>query len=131
MSRCTLCAYALPGDRALDRPAVVRSVNEFISSRVWLCPDVWAVDQSNEPEEGELGLNLALPDPGSEPLGWFSDIDAVVDFCIRARTAFERDFVIGIADESGSCEDIIEIDSEEPDIACLAQFLGDGPSGVA
>lgn len=132
MPSCTLSAYVLAGESTLDPAAVVKQVNHFISSRKWACPDVWAVSQQGAMGEGELGLNLVLPEPHHEPEGWVQDIEAVVAFCVHARRELQRDFVIGIASADGRSEDITEIDSESPNVEYIKRFIGiEPPSGDA
>ena len=124
MPTCTLSAYVLPGESTLDPLAVVHRVNEFISSRKWVCRDVWAVNQERAAGDGEVGLNLLLPEPHHEPPGWFQDVESIVAFCVRARQQLQRDFVIGIAGSNGRSEDIIEIDSESPNVEYIKRFIG-------
>jgi hypothetical protein len=127
MATHILSAYVLPGDIAVDPKAVVEKVNAFISSRHWLCPDAWAVHQQRQDEEGELGLNLALPELGNEPVGWFDDVLAIVSFCVELRREIGRDFVVSIADQTGLADDIIEIASDSPNTEHLKQFIGIEP----
>ena len=124
MSKCTLSAYILPGESAVDQTAFVHRVNQFISARKWECEDVWAVAQERSDQDREIGLNLLLPEPQQEPPGWFQDIEAIVAFCVQARRELERDFVIGIAGANGLSEDIIEIDSERPNVEYIKRFIG-------
>lgn len=132
MTAHILSSYVLPGDVVVDAGAVVEAVNSFISSRSWKCAEVWAVSQLSEDGEGELGLNLALPDVGEEPDGWYEDVEAVVSFCVRLRREVGRDFVVGLAHQGGVAEDVIDIDSDEPNTRYLRRFIGvEAPSEVA
>ncbi|HEX9083364.1 MAG TPA: hypothetical protein VF836_01385, partial [Gemmatimonadaceae bacterium] len=68
MPRQTLYAYA-SGHRSEDfANTLERQLSAFVESREWICSDVWVV---NDPPKGEdarqVGLNLELPDVGSEP----------------------------------------------------------------
>jgi len=119
-----LSSYVLPGESTVDAAAVVEAVNAFISSRSWKCSDVWAVSQMREDGEGELGLNLALPDVGREVDGWYEDVEAVVSFSVQLRREIDRDFVISLAHEAGAAEDVMDIDSDEPNTMYLRQFIG-------
>ena len=123
----TLSAYVLPGESLIDREMMVGRVNSFISSREWKCAPAWAVDQERVGEEGELGLNLVLPEPYKEPEGWYEDVEAIVALCVRLRRQCQRDFVISIADATGVVEDIIEVNSDTPKTEYLRAFVGVGP----
>src|SRR5687767_580552 len=46
----------------------------------------------------DLGLNLELPVPDTEPPGWFADVEAVAVFLGALHREVGRDFVIGLAD---------------------------------
>jgi hypothetical protein len=124
MTKCTLSAYILPGESAIDQNAFVLRINQFISERRWACEDVWAVAQERSGEDGEIGLNLLLPEHQQEPPGWFQDIEAIVAFCVQARRELKRDFAIGLAGANGLSEDLIEIDSERPDVEYIKRFIG-------
>jgi len=132
MTKHTIYAYVIPDDAAVDEASMIRRVNEFISSRQWLCPDVWAVNQKHESGDRELGLNIALPKPYQEPIGWFSDIEAIVALCVQLRHGFECDFVLGIAENGTShAEDIIEVENDSPNILFLKKFIGIEPPSAA
>ena len=88
-------------------------------------PDVWAASQQRSAEDWELGLNLSLPESYHEQLDWYSDVEAVVGFCMELHREFHHDFAIGIADTRTGCgEDIIEVGSEQPDYDYLRTFIG-------
>ena len=128
MAKHNLYAYAIGLEFSAIASRVVERINEFISSRQWVCPDVWAVSQQRTSEDWELGLNLSLPDSYQELPGWYSDVEAVVAFCCQLRRDFQHDFVIGIADTRTGCgEDIIEVESDTPDYDYLRKFIGTEP----
>jgi hypothetical protein len=128
MAQHSLYAYAIGLELEAIASPLVASVNTFISKRSWICPDVWAVDQQLNSEDWNLGLNLLLPDPYSEPPGWFADVEAIVQFCLELRREFRHDFVVGIADNRTGCgEDIIEVNSDQPDYEYLRRFIGTKP----
>jgi hypothetical protein len=131
MSNHTVYAYVIPDDAVIAEAALIQRVNEFISSRQWLCPSIWAVNQKHEASERELGLNIALPELHQEPIGWFTDIEAVVTFCARLRHEFECDFVLGIAEDGRHAEDIIEIENDFPNLEFLKKFIGVQPPNAA
>jgi hypothetical protein len=111
---------------------IVERINEFIDQRQWICPDICVVNQQRAAEDGfaewNLGLNLDLPDPHQEPPGWFEDVKAIVSFCVNARKKHHHDFVFGISDnDRGIAEDIIDIDSDEPDVEYIKSFIGIEP----
>jgi hypothetical protein len=88
---------------------------------------VWAVNQKLGDGGDAVGINLRLPEPFAEPTGWFGDIEAVVSFCAETRARLAQDFVIGVSDTFRS-EDIIDVDSECPDVHLLKKFLGTAPN---
>jgi len=122
----TLYAYVLAEEFPFNAKAIENRTMAFISSHEWKCPDCWAVNQTSENATFELGLNMALPEPNQEPLGWYQDVEAVVQFCSELRREFSYDFVIGISNKSGMSEDIIEIDSDSPNLEYLRKFIGVG-----
>jgi len=128
MAHYALYAYAIGLEFSAIAEQVIERVNHFIASQQWRCSDVWAVNQQRSAEDWELGLNLSLPDPDHEPPDWFSDVEAVVRFCIELRGEFHHDFTIGITDARTGCgEDIIEVGSEPPDYNFLRRFIGVRP----
>src|SRR5580765_7351267 len=98
MAKHNLYAYALGFEFSAIAFRVVERVDDFIASRQWVCPDVWAVNQQRTAEDWELGLNLSLPEPYQETPGWYADVEAVVAFCCQLRREFDQDFIVGIAD---------------------------------
>lgn len=131
MSEHTVYAYVIPDDAVVDQASMIQRVNEFISGRHWLCPDVWAVNQKRGTGDRELGINIALPGLYQEPKGWFSDIEAIAALCVQLRQEFECDFVIGIAEDGNHAEDIIEVENDQPNIAFLKKFIGVEPPNTA
>jgi hypothetical protein len=74
-----------------------------------------------------LGLNLQLPDPGTEPRGWFADIEAIALFLGRLHRECGRDFIIGIADnETGITDDLYDVSTDSPDLGRLRAVVGVG-----
>ena len=109
---------------------------KFIESRTWTAGEIWHVDQRqscdgvSNPEdipEWELGLNLRLPSPGSEPAGWYSDVVAIAQFLGNLHDDTGRDFVIGIYDEETTVsDDLFFVDCSEPDLDGLRSIIGTG-----
>ena len=128
MNTCILAAYLLPGETELDLVRVEMRTAEFIASRHWICPDVWPVCQSSAEGEGEVGINLLLPEPLKEPDGWFADVEELVHFAERLRDETGRDAVICIAEVGSSGEDILVIDGTAVDMKYLRAFIGTGES---
>ncbi len=136
MARHTLFAYADGNDLEEVARDLHRAFIDFVGGRKWICPNAWAVNQRHEgdPSVGpgdlpdwELGLNIELPDPGQEPKGWYSDVEATVIFLARLHRSTGRSFAIGISDSrQGISEDLFYVDSHEPDLAELRAIIGVG-----
>ncbi len=136
MSKHTLFAYVDGYDLRDVADEIEALCEAFVSDRYWQYQSPWAVNQRLEPDdrhtsndlpEWELGINMDLPDPGCEPFGWFSDVEAIATFLgtLHARTG--REFVIGIADnEQRYSEDLFSIRSEHPNVEELRQIIGIG-----
>ncbi|WP_157597737.1 MULTISPECIES: hypothetical protein [unclassified Rhizobacter] len=122
MAKHTLYAYALPTAAPLDVDRLIVAMQSFIASRKWTCPEVWPVNQGTG-DTADVGLNMVLPDPGSELPGWFEDVAAVAMFCARSRPLFSCNFVIGAGDGK-QADEITEIDSDNPRIDFIRRFLG-------
>jgi hypothetical protein len=74
--------------------------------------------------EWELGLNLQLPGVAEVKVSWFSDVEVIVGFCVFLWREYYHPIAIGIGDDRTGCgEDIIEVDSENPDIEYLRRFI--------
>ena len=132
MAKNSLYAYFIGDDFSSFADRFVERVDQFIASRTWICPDVWAVNQRGTASDGvpewDLGLNLDLPDPYHERADWFADVEEIVVFCIACRAEFHHDFEIGISDnERHYSEDIIEITAEPPKLDYLRDFIGIAP----
>lgn len=106
----------------------------FVASRRWEAGNPWVVNQrlgtdelhtSNDLPEWEVGINMPLPEPGHEPLRWFSDVEAIAMFLGALHVRTGREFVIGIADtEHGYAEDLFTVHSADPDVDQLKQIIG-------
>ncbi|MCR6480413.1 hypothetical protein NU688_29955 [Variovorax sp. ZS18.2.2] len=73
----------------------------------------------------DLGINLALPDSGNEPEGWFGDVERVAGCLAKLHSTFAREFVIGIADNvTGVTEDLFFVESDAPDLGRLRSAIG-------
>lgn len=139
MPRHTLYAYVDGADLAEVASALDQGFRAFVESRKWTCGNAWVVNQRSGDETcsrpgdiplWDLGLNLELPDPGSEQAGWFADVEAIARFLGRLQGDYGRDFVIGIVDaHSGSREDLFGICDTSPDLAKLRSIIGVGEAG--
>lgn len=139
MPRHTLYAYVDGADLTEVASALEQRLNSFVASRKWTCGNAWVVNQRSADEMcsrpgdiplWDLGLNLELPDPGSEQRGWFADVEAIACFLGRLQGDYGRDFVIGIADgHSGIREDLFGISGTSPDLAKLRTIIGVGEAG--
>jgi hypothetical protein len=75
----------------------------------------------------DLGLNLQLPDPGTESPGWFADVEAVAQFLGTLHRECGRDFIIGIADmRTGITENLFDLSTDSPDLSKLRVIIGVG-----
>jgi hypothetical protein len=96
-----------------SRPTVVNQRANVSGGRLGDLPD-W-----------DLGINLALPDPGAEPDGWFGDVERIAEHLAKLHSAFDREFVIGIADNvRGVAEDLFFVESDSPDLDKLHSAIG-------
>lgn len=72
----------------------------------------------------DLGINLALLDPGAEPDGG-GDVERIVGHLAKLYSAFDRELVIGIADNiRGVAEDLFFVESGTPDLDRLRSAIG-------
>ena len=134
MPRHTLYAYVDGCDLDDVAPAIQARLMSFIASRRWLAGDVWAVNRRDGPEtcsapgelpEWNLGLNIELPAPGTEPRGWFTDVEAIALFLSELSKESGWEFILGLANnETGIAEDIFDISAAEPDLKLLRRVIG-------
>jgi hypothetical protein len=140
MPRHTLYAYVDGCDLHDIADDLEARLQHFVEESNWPRSTPWVVNQRGDdgPTLGpgnlpawELGLNLDLPDPGSEPPGWFSDVERIAEFLGDLHAATGRNFVIGIGDhERRISEDLYFVTTEEPDLELLRKIIGveDEPS---
>ncbi len=134
MPRHNLYAYVDGADLDEIVSTLEARFAEFVGSRRWSFGQPMVVNQRhgpescNQPEDlplWDLGLNLPLPDPDGEQLGWFSDVESIAQFLGRLHRDCDRDFIIGVADaRAGIVEDLFSITSEQPDLSKLRSVLG-------
>lgn len=129
-----LYAYAEGNDLHDVANALDTAFARLIAEGGWLCGQPWAVNQrrDDDPSLGpgdlpdwEIGLNLALPDPGMEPPGWFADVERIVAALEQIRLETGRDFVLGIGHKDRNIsEDVAFIDERPVDRAWLRRAFG-------
>jgi len=135
--RHTLYAYVVGSDLHAVADLLDQRFADFVSSRAWTCPNAWTVNQRQTDDDPslrpgdlpgwDLGINVALPDPGEERPGWFGDIQAVAALLGVLHEETKRCFVIGIADKTtGVTEDLFDVQSASPDLDRLRQIIGVG-----
>ena len=136
MPQHTLYAYVDGAD--LDDVAETLETRfvEFVASRHWIAGEASVVNERYGEETctqpgdlplWDLGLNLELPDPGTEPPGWFGDVEAVAQFLGTLHRECGRDFIIGIANtETSITDDLFGVSTALPDLATLRAIIGVG-----
>ena len=127
MRHHVLYAYAEGHDFAPVAEKLTVRFADFIKGRQWVSGDAWLVNQRKQ--EGaanwELGMNLELPNPHEEPVGWFADVEEVAVFLRELAGEFGLQFIIGIGDKSqGIAEDLFSITSGPVDIERLQAIIG-------
>jgi hypothetical protein len=136
MPRHTLYAYVDGADLDDVADMLDSRFAEFVASRHWVAGVASVVNQRHGQETctqpgdlplWDLGLNLELPAPDTEPPGWFADVEAVAQFLGALHRECGRDFIIGIADaETGISEDLFDVSTNSPDLGRLRAIIGVG-----
>jgi hypothetical protein len=136
MPRPILYAYVDGSDLADIAEALEVRFAGFVGSRSWASGSASVVNQQHGPDptleagdlpDWDLGLNLELPDTGSEPKGWFADIESIAQFLGTLHRECGRDFIIGMADaETGITEDLFHVSTDSPDVGQLRTIIGVG-----
>ncbi|MEF9416631.1 hypothetical protein ABXT21_19695 [Ralstonia sp. SM1864_UCD524_TZ4] len=114
---------------------IERQLRLFVDAEQWSGPPPVIINQ-RAPESAvqagdfpswDLGLNLALPDPGAEFPDWLGDVEVIARFMGRLHALFGRDFVIGVSDNvTGMVEDLYFVESDVPDLGKLRDAIGTG-----
>ena len=133
MPKHTLYAYVDGADLHGIADSVEGRLNTFAKEGGWRTAAPFVVNQRGS-EDGlragdlaswDLGLNLPLPEARSEFEGWFIDVERIARFLGKLHAKFERDFIIGIADNSAeTAEDFFTVESDIPDLVRLRQVIG-------
>jgi len=133
MQRHTLYAYVDGSDLDDVVAGIEKELVELAAAPVWVLSRPLVVNQkakgidsrSGDLPDWDLGINMALPNPGQEQNDWFADIELVVARLVHLRSQFGRDFVIGIADNAtGSADDLFYVESDAPDLVRLRAVVG-------
>src|SRR5688572_3873452 len=103
----TLYGYVDGSDLDEVADEIETALDTLVASATWVCGRPKIVNQIHERDEScgpddladwDLGLNLDVPDPGSEPAGWFQDVEQVARLLGQVVARTGREFVIGIGD---------------------------------
>ena len=133
MQRRTLYAYVDGSDLEDVATAIEERLLVLAAATGWVtCKPTVVNQRTNVPgsrpgdlPDWDLGVNLPLPDPGAEPEGWFGDAEHIVGHLAKLYSAFDREFVIGIADNfRGVSEDLFFVESGMPDLERLRSAIG-------
>jgi hypothetical protein len=134
MPRHTLYAYVDGADLEDVAALFEGRFTEFVSNRSWIAGQATVVNQQHgcesvtQPDDlplRDLGLNLQLPDIGTEEQGWFADVEAIARFLGELHRETDREFVIGVADAvTGITDDLFCVSSDTPDVEKLRAIVG-------
>ena len=134
MPRHTLYAYVDGADFEDVAELLQARFTQLVGSRRWIAGHASVVNQRHGAktctQPGDLplwdcGLNLELPDPGTESPGWFADVEEVARFLGTLHREFGRSFIIGIADtKTGITEDLFDVSTDSPDLGKLRAIIG-------
>ncbi|MGK0188386.1 MAG: hypothetical protein ACI9R3_004180 [Verrucomicrobiales bacterium] len=132
MPKHALYAYVEGYDLDSVANPITDRLSGLINDRDWISGEAWVVNQKrgDPANDGgwELGMNLELPDPHSEPDGWFADIEEIAIACNELAETHRRSFIIGIADQKTNvADDLFQIDGGAIDIERLRAIIGVDP----
>ena len=133
MGRYTLFAYVDGSDLDGVAADLDARLEQFVAGRSWVTTPT-VVNQrrlggtslaKGDLPDWDLGLNIALPDVGEEPAGWFSELEETIKFLTQLHRLTGRDFILGVHDsKSGITEDLFSIDGPTPDLEEFRTILG-------
>ena len=136
MTRHTLYAYVCDSDLDYLANDLLDEFDRFVEGREWTCDDPHIVNQRRlgDPSlrpgdlpDWDLGMNVALPDPGHETPGWYSDVIAIAEFLAALNINYNREFAMGIGDrQTGISEDLHYIRSKDAGLDRLREIIGVG-----
>lgn len=135
MSRHILYAYVDCADLEDISEPLLRRFHAFASEGLWVmhAPTVINRREDAKTQGGdlplwEMGVNVLLPDPGAEPIGWFGDIERIARFACGLNVEFQREFVLGIHNAvTRTSEDLFFINEAKPDLEALRRIIGTEP----
>jgi hypothetical protein len=116
MPRQTLYAYAHVTDACRMTEFLMSRFLKFISSREWQCPHIQMVNRfrADGHPNWQLGINVDLPDPGSDIFDWFPDIQAIFEFLQQFHEETALEFVVGVIDhECGTSTNLRSFPSKD------------------
>lgn len=123
----SLYAYVGRVDRKDVAASLEKQFTEFVGDRHWVSGHAsivnhWHGKETFTPLRGlpcwNLGLKLELPDPATEPLGWFVDVDAFARFLGTLHDRSGLDFFINLCDsEMDSTVHLFDVSTGSPDLA--------------
>lgn len=94
-----------------ERLVALAAAPGWLASRPIVVPEENRVQRRTGLPDWDLGFNVALLDPGDQLDGWFGDVELIAAHLAKLHSTFDRDFVIGIADNvTGLAEDLFFAD---------------------
>lgn len=133
MSRYILYAYVDGADLSDVAEPLEHQLRLFVDTERWSGMPPIVINQraaastvhADDFPDWDLGLNLALPDRGTEGPDWCQDVEMIARHLGRLHARFHRDFVIGICDNvTALVEDLYFVESEIPDLSKLRTAIG-------
>lgn len=99
------------------------SVPIVVNQRHACTPDM----RPDDLPDWDLGVTMALPDPGQEPNDWFVDVEILLVFAGKLYSEVRRNIVVGLWDSKlRISEDVFDVESEAPDLTELREVIGVG-----
>ena len=136
MARHTLFAYVDGSDLDEVASEIETALEALVASSSWTLERPWVVNQKHERDpsssaddlaQWDLGLNLDLPEVGTEAPHWLEDVEQVARIAGQVVASSGRTFVVGIGDNNaGVSEDLVDIEDSDPDLAKLRALIGLG-----
>ena len=133
-ARHTLYGYIVGVELADGERVVVDLIRTAIEAGDWHYARPCLVNQQHpageydEPDDlplWDLGLNMRLPEPGAEPVGWVDDLKSVLGILAQVFVATGRDSVVGIHDATtGITDDLFSVRSPVHDFDEFRTAIG-------
>ena len=140
MPKHTLYAYLDGADVEGVAERVLDEAERFLAHRKFRVLSPTLVDQTESTDdmrEGylplrDVGLNIVLPDPGSEPPEWISELEGILQFLSELAGAVHRPFIIGIGDDlTGLTEDLFSVDGTPVEWSTIRKLIGVAQQNVS